>query len=155
MLSGERTHPSGTFVHQLPSGGSSGVFHCLFHCHCYCFCCSSIHPFVLDCFISTDSFLYCCYHSILISQCCTCNRPGEVVFDNQMGFCYAGAAIAYKSKLQTVIATSSTEAKIIAAVHTAKTARYQCSILKDLRFAQEHPMVLCEDNQAAITMINQ
>jgi len=30
-------------------------------------------------------------------------------------FCYAGAAIAYKSKLQTVIATSSTEAKFVAA----------------------------------------
>jgi len=39
-------------------------------------------------------------------------------------FCYAGAAIAYKSKLQTVIATSSTEAEFVAAVHAAKTARY-------------------------------
>ncbi len=39
-------------------------------------------------------------------------------------FCYAGAAIAYKSKLQTVIATSSTEVEFVAAVHAAKTARY-------------------------------
>jgi len=37
-------------------------------------------------------------------------------------FCYAGAAIAYKSKLQTVIATSSTKAKFVAMVHAAKTA---------------------------------
>jgi len=72
-----------------------------------------------------------------------------------MVFCYAGAAIVYKSKLQTVIATSSTEAKFVAAVHAAKTARYLCSILKDLGFAQEHPTVLYEDNQAAIAMINQ
>jgi len=70
-------------------------------------------------------------------------------------FCYAGAAIAYKSKLQTVIATSSTEAEFVAVVHAAKTARYLRSVLKDLGFAQEHPTVLYKDNQAAIAMINQ
>jgi len=63
--------------------------------------------------------------------------------------------IANKSKLQTVIATSSTEAEFVAAVHAAKIARYLHSILKDLGFAQEHPTVLYEDNQAAIAMINQ
>ena len=70
-------------------------------------------------------------------------------------FCYAGAAITYKSKLQTMIATSSTEAKFVAAVHAAKTARYLQSVLKDLGFAQEQPTVLYEDNEAAIAMINQ
>jgi len=70
-------------------------------------------------------------------------------------FCYAEAAIAYKSKLQIVIATSSTEAEFVAAVHAAKTARYLHSVLKDLDFVQEHPTVLYEDNQAAIAMINQ
>jgi len=70
-------------------------------------------------------------------------------------FCYAGATITYKSKLQTVIATSSTEATFVAAVHVAKTAKYLCSVLKDLGFAQEHPTVLYKDNQAAIAMINQ
>jgi len=70
-------------------------------------------------------------------------------------FCYAGAAIAYKSKLQTVIATSSTEAEFVAAVHAAKAARYLRSILKDLGFAQEQPTILYEDNEAAIAMINQ
>ena len=70
-------------------------------------------------------------------------------------FCYAGAAIAYKSKLQTVIATSSTEAEFVAAVHAAKVARYLRSVLKDLGFAQENPTILYEDNQAAIAMINQ
>jgi len=70
-------------------------------------------------------------------------------------FCYAGAAIAYKSKLQTIITTSSTVAEFVAAVHAAKIARYLCSVLKDLGFTQEHPTVLYEDNQAAIAMINQ
>jgi len=39
-------------------------------------------------------------------------------------FCYTGAAITYKSKLQTVITTSSTKAEFVAAVHVAKSARY-------------------------------
>jgi len=69
--------------------------------------------------------------------------------------CYAGAAITYKSKLQTVIATSSTKAEFVTAVHAAKMARYLSSVLKDLGFAQEYPTVLYEDNQAAIAMINQ
>ncbi len=70
-------------------------------------------------------------------------------------FYYAGAAIAYKSKLQTVIATSLTEAEFVAAVHAAKTARYLWSILKDVGFAQQRPTVLYKDNEAAIAMINQ
>jgi len=70
-------------------------------------------------------------------------------------FCYAGGAIAYKSKLQMVIATSSTEAEFVAAVHAAKMARYLRSVLKDLGFAQEQPTVLYEENEAAIAMINQ
>jgi len=64
-------------------------------------------------------------------------------------------AIAYKSKLQTVIATSSTKAEFVAAVHAAKVARDLRSVLKDLGFAQEHATILYEDNQAAIAMINQ
>jgi len=41
-----RTQPSGTFVCQLPSGGTPGIFYCLFYHHCLCrfgyiFCCSS------------------------------------------------------------------------------------------------------------------
>jgi len=72
-----------------------------------------------------------------------------------MGVLLCWSCNSHKSKLQTVIATSSTEAKFVAAVHTAKIARYLHSISKDLGFAQEHPTVLYEDNQAAIAMINQ
>ena len=38
-------------------------------------------------------------------------------------FCYAGGAVAYKSKLQATVATSSTEAEFIAGVHGGKTAK--------------------------------
>jgi len=54
-----------------------------------------------------------------------------------------------------MIATSSTEAEFVAAVHAAKTARYLQSVLKDLGFAQEQLTVLYKDNKAAIAMINQ
>ena len=69
-------------------------------------------------------------------------------------FCLAGGAIAYKSKLQATVSTSSTEAEFIAAVHAAKVAKYLRSILKELGFPQDGPTVLHEDNQAAIAMIN-
>jgi hypothetical protein len=49
-------------------------------------------------------------------------------------FCLAGAVVAYKSKLQPVVATSSTEAEFYAAVIAGKLAKYLCSILTDLLF---------------------
>ena len=69
-------------------------------------------------------------------------------------FCFAGGAIAYKSKLQAVVATSSTEAEFVAAVHAAKVAKYLRMVLKELGFEQQGPTILHEDNKAAIDMIN-
>ena len=69
-------------------------------------------------------------------------------------FLLSGAAIAYKSKTQTITATSSTEAEFIAAVAAAKTAKYLRSIMVDLGFTQSGPTRLYEDNMAAIQMIN-
>jgi hypothetical protein len=69
-------------------------------------------------------------------------------------FCLAGGAIAYKSKLQATVSTSSTEAEFIAAVHAAKTAKYLRSVLTELGFPPDGPTRLHEDNQAAIAMIN-
>jgi len=37
---------------------------------------------------------------------------------------YAGAAVAYKAKMQLTVATSSTEAKFIAAVYAAKAVKH-------------------------------
>lgn len=70
-------------------------------------------------------------------------------------FCYAGAAIAYKSKLQTTVATSSTESEFYAAVHAAKIAKYLRSVLDELGFPCQGPTPLFEDNQAAIAMVNE
>jgi hypothetical protein len=67
-----------------------------------------------------------------------------------------GAAICYRSKLQSTVATSSTEAEFIAAVTAAKSIKYLQFVLADLGhdFAQDHPTTMYEDNAAAILMIN-
>jgi hypothetical protein len=70
-------------------------------------------------------------------------------------FCLAGGVIAYKSKLQPVVATSSTEAEFYAAVIAGKLAKYLRSILHDLQFSQPKPTILYEDNQATIAMVNE
>ena len=70
-------------------------------------------------------------------------------------FMYAGGAVAYKSKLQATVATSSTEAEFIASVHTAKTAKYLRSVLSELGFAEKKPTQVYIDNSAAIDMINE
>jgi Reverse transcriptase (RNA-dependent DNA polymerase) len=66
----------------------------------------------------------------------------------------AGAAVAFKSKQQDTIATSSTEAEFIAAVLAAKMIKYLRSILFELGFEQDAPTPIFEDNQAAIHMVN-
>jgi Reverse transcriptase (RNA-dependent DNA polymerase) len=72
------------------------------------------------------------------------------------GFCcvLAGAAIAYKSKLQPAVATSSTEAEFVCAVQTAKTVKYLRSILAELGVTQRGPTTIYEDNLTAIAMVN-
>ncbi|KAI2501346.1 retrotransposon [Fragilaria crotonensis] len=69
-------------------------------------------------------------------------------------FMLCGGPIAYKSKVQSTVSTSSTEAEFIAAVHAAKIAKYLRSILHELDYTQSGPTVLYEDNEAAILMIN-
>ena len=69
-------------------------------------------------------------------------------------FTYCGGAIAYRSKTQTVTATSSTEAELIAAYTAAKIARYLRQVLKQLGFEQTGPTTIHIDNQSALTIIN-
>ena len=69
-------------------------------------------------------------------------------------FTLCGAAIAYRSKLQPTVSTSSTEAEFIAAVSGAKTAKYLRTVLAELGFPQLGPTKLYEDNQATILMVN-
>ena len=70
-------------------------------------------------------------------------------------FTFSGGAIAYKSKLQPTVATSSTESEFIAAVSAAKVAKYLRSVLTELGYPPDGPTPLYEDNQAAIAMINE
>ncbi|KAG7338408.1 reverse transcriptase RNA-dependent DNA polymerase [Nitzschia inconspicua] len=63
-------------------------------------------------------------------------------------------AIAYRSKTQTVTATSSTEAEFIAAVSAAKTAKYLRAVLHELSFPQLSPTPIHIDNVSAIQIIN-
>jgi len=69
-------------------------------------------------------------------------------------FLLCGGAISYRCKTQSITATSSTEAEFLAAVATAKHARYMRSIMTDLGFPPKGPTVMCRDNQSAINMIN-
>ena len=69
-------------------------------------------------------------------------------------FCYSGAAVAYKSKVQPTVATSSTEAEFIACVYAAKIAKYLRSVLCDLLFPTPGPTPIYVDNEAAIAMVN-
>jgi ribonuclease HI len=62
--------------------------------------------------------------------------------------------VAYRSKTQTVTATSSTEAEFIAAVSAAKATKYLRAILLDLGFSQTLPTPIYIDNASAIQIIN-
>ena len=69
-------------------------------------------------------------------------------------FTLCGAAISYRTKTQSITATSSTEAEFLAAVLAAKHAKYLRAVLQELGFAQEHATPIYEDNMSAIKMIN-
>ena len=68
-------------------------------------------------------------------------------------FCYA--AIAWKSRVQPVVATSSTEAEFYAAVTCAKAVKYLRYVLQELDALRPGATPLYVDNQAAIAMINE
>jgi hypothetical protein len=70
-------------------------------------------------------------------------------------FICAGAAVAHKSRLMAVVATSSAEAEFIAAVFAAKLAKCLQSVPQELGHAQVGPTKIREDNEAAIAMVNQ
>ena len=65
------------------------------------------------------------------------------------------AAIAWKSRLQSLVATSSTEAEFYAGITCAKAAKYLRYILQQLEAIRPGATPLYIDNQAAIAMINE
>ena len=60
----------------------------------------------------------------------------------------AGGVIAYKTKLQSAVSLSFTEAEFTAAAE----ALYLQSILQQLGFPQDMPMIFYEDNMGALLM---
>jgi len=72
----------------------------------------------------------------------------------ELVFMLAGGAVAYKSKLQTLTATSPTEAELYAAVSATKIAMFLHSVLNELGILQSEPTMLHEDNQAVINIVN-
>ena len=56
-------------------------------------------------------------------------------------FTLAGGAVAFKSKLQPTVATSSTEAEFIAAVSAAKVAKYLRFVFLELGFSKLSPLL--------------
>lgn len=66
----------------------------------------------------------------------------------------AGGTVAYKTRLQPTVATSSTESEFMAAYDLAKTLLYLRSILWDLDVPQEAASLLYEDNDACTAMAN-
>jgi ribosomal protein L30/L7E len=67
---------------------------------------------------------------------------------------YAGGCVAYKSKMQATVATSSTEAEFITAISAAKIIKYQHYVLQELGLEEVGPTILYIDNQATMHMIN-
>ena len=68
---------------------------------------------------------------------------------------YCHAAIAWKSRVQSLVATSSTEAEFYAAVVCAKAAKYLRYVLQQLDALRPGATRLLVDNQAAIAMVNE
>ena len=54
----------------------------------------------------------------------------------------------------SIVAPSSTEAELIAAVTAAKIARFLRSVLRELGFPQDGPTPIYEDNKSAIDIVN-
>jgi hypothetical protein len=65
-------------------------------------------------------------------------------------FLIGNGAVAWSSKKQNTAALSSMEAEYLAILHTAKHALWMSSLMKDLGFGSDEPMVIHADNQSAI-----
>ena len=64
----------------------------------------------------------------------------------------AGGAVSWASKLQSIVALSSTEAKYIAAVDAGKEIMWMRNILSEFGHSQSSPSTLFLDNQSALNV---
>jgi len=63
-----------------------------------------------------------------------------------------GGAVGWYSKLQTIVALSTTEAEYMAAVEAGKEIAWMRNILSEFEYSVEQPSTLKMDNQSAITV---
>jgi hypothetical protein len=66
--------------------------------------------------------------------------------------CMAGGAISWSSKLQSIVALSSTEAEYMVAVEAGKEIMWMRNILGEFGYQQEGPSPLHIDNQSALSV---
>ena len=71
-----------------------------------------------------------------------------------MALLYAGALVYYKTKYQTTISHSTTEAEFTAACDAAKAILYLRTILDQMGLDQNKATILFEDNEGALQMAN-
>jgi len=71
-----------------------------------------------------------------------------------IGFKLAGGVVAYKTRVQSTVSTSSAEAEFQAASDAGKMALYIRSILDELGVPQENATCIFEDNKACVYMAN-
>jgi hypothetical protein len=67
-------------------------------------------------------------------------------------FCYAGAAISWKSKKQTVVARSTAEAEIVALDLATREALWLRKLKRDFSIGKGKTITIHEDNEAAIAI---
>ena len=61
-------------------------------------------------------------------------------------------AVSWSSKLQSIIALSTTEAEYVAGCSTATEVIWLRHLLRDLGFTQTGPSLICIDNQSALSV---
>jgi hypothetical protein len=64
----------------------------------------------------------------------------------------AGAAIAWKTRVQPTISLSTTKAEFLAACNAGRMVLYLRSVLAELGYEQVHATTLFEDNRGAMLM---
>ena len=67
-------------------------------------------------------------------------------------FMVDGGAVSWSSKKQELVTLSTTEAKYVAATHTAKEAIWLCQLLTELFGSIETPTTLFSDSKSAISL---
>jgi hypothetical protein len=82
-----------------------------------------------------------------------CGSPDDSKSTSGYIFMLAGAAVSWKSKKQSLVALSSTEAEYVAATEAAKEAIWLRGLLEELGYAQEKPTPLFCDNTSAIALV--